>query len=263
MPVSIDLSSRHALVCGASSGIGRACAVALAEAGATLTVLARTESKLNELIEELRAQGAPAAHVIAVDMDDRPRLQAKVEAHLKQHGPIHVLVHNSGGPASGPILEKTEDDLLHTFGRHQLTAHLLVRLLLPGMKEAGYGRFVNILSTAAREPIDGLGLSNTVRAGIIGWAKTVANELPPGVTINNVLPGYTATERLTELKMAVAQRTGQTEAQVESTWVGGIPEGRLGQPEEIAHAVLFLASPLASYVRGSSLAVEGGRLKSL
>lgn len=263
MTVSIDLSSRNALVCGASSGIGRACAVALAKAGAAVTVLARNQDKLDALAKELRAQGAPAAHALAVDMDDRPRLQANVELLLKDHGPVHVLVHNSGGPASGPILEKTEDDLLHTFGRHQLTAHLLVRLLLPGMKAAGYGRFVNVLSTAAREPIDGLGLSNTIRAGMIGWAKTVSNELPPGITINNVLPGYTATERLTELKSAVAKRTGQSEQQVEDGWVAGIPEGRLGRPEEIAQVVLFLASPLASYMRGSSLAVEGGRLKSL
>ncbi len=248
---------------GASSGIGRACALALAGAGATVTVLARSQDKLVALCDELKGLGAPNAYAIAVDMDDRGRLRAQVEAHLKAHGPIHILVHNTGGPKSGPLLEKTEEDLLATFERHQLTAHSLVLQLLPGMREAGYGRFVNILSTSAREPIPGLGLSNAIRAGMVGWAKTIANELPPDVTINNVLPGYTATERLESLKEAVAGRTGQTPQQVEDGWVAGIPEGRLARPDEIGAAVLFLASPLASYIRGSSLAVEGGRLHSL
>ncbi len=131
------------------------------------------------------------------------------------------------------------------------------------MAAAGYGRFVQVLSTAAREPIAGLGLSNTIRAGMIGWAKTLAKELPPQVTINNVLPGYTATERLNELKHVIAERTGTTPQAVVDGWVAGIPEGRLGQPQEVAAAILFLASPLASYIRGQSLAVEGGRLQGL
>jgi 3-oxoacyl-[acyl-carrier protein] reductase len=263
MPATIDLSSYRALVCGASAGIGRACAMALAKAGAEVTVLARSQDKLEALEPELKEAGAKDTHVIAVSMDDRVTLRAKVEKHQRDFGAYHILVHNTGGPKAGPMLEKTEDDLLATFERHQLTAHMLVRLLLPGMKEAGYGRFVNILSTSVREPIDGLGLSNAIRAGMVGWAKTVANELPPNVTINNVLPGFTATERLTELKKAMAERTDRTEDEVEAEWVGGIPEGRLGRPDEIGSVVLFLASPLASYMRGSSLAVEGGRLKSL
>lgn len=263
MPVTIDLSPHRVLVCGASAGIGRACAMALARAGAEITVLARSADKLDALLPELEGVGARGAHAIAVTMDDRVTLRAKVDKHLREHGPFHVLVHNTGGPKAGPLLEKSEDELLATFERHQLTAHMLVRLLLPGMKEAGYGRFINILSTSVREPIDGLGLSNTIRAGMVGWAKTIANELPPNVTINNVLPGYTDTERLEELKKALAERSDRTEAEIETEWVSGIPEGRLGRPEEIASVVLFLASPLASYMRGSSLAVEGGRLRSL
>jgi 3-oxoacyl-[acyl-carrier protein] reductase len=263
MTATIDLTGRHALVCGASSGIGRAAAVALAAAGASVTALARSRDRLEALCDEMRAAGAPAAHALPADMDDLAAFTATVRRHVQAHGGIHICVHNTGGPKSLPLLETTEDDLRHTFGRHQLTAHALVRELHGFMAAAGYGRFVQVLSTAAREPIAGLGLSNTIRAGMVGWAKTMAKELPPQVTINNVLPGYTATERLTELKHVIAARTGVSPEDVVEGWVAGIPEGRLGRPQEIAAAVLFLASPLASYIRGQSLAVDGGRLQGL
>ncbi len=263
MTVRIELTGRHALVCGASSGIGRATAVALAQAGATVTVLARSRDRLEVLCDELRAVGAPEAHALPADMDDLGSFTAAVRDHARSHGGVHVCVHNTGGPKSLPMLETTEDDLRHTFSRHQLTAHILVRELRGFMVKTGYGRFVQVLSTAAREPIAGLGLSNTIRAGMIGWAKTLAKELPPQVTINNVLPGYTATERLTELKHAISARTGVSPVEVVDGWVAGIPEGRLGEPQEIAAAIVFLASPLASFIRGQSLAVEGGRLQGL
>ncbi len=263
MSTTIDLSGRHALVCGASSGIGRAAALALARAGATVSVLARSRDRLAACAQELRAAGAPHPHAVVADMDDLSGFVAAVRAHVERHGGVHVCVHNTGGPRSGPLREMSTEDLRHTFARHQLTAHELVRLLCDFMAREGYGRFVQVLSTAAREPITGLGLSNTIRAGMVGWAKTLAGELPPGVTINNVLPGYTDTDRLTELKDAIAQRQGSTPDAVVAGWVSGIPEGRLGRPHEIADAILFLASPLASYIRGQSLAVEGGRLQSL
>lgn len=262
MSFDIDLSGRRALVCGASSGLGRATARELARAGCEVAVLARSGARLLSFCDELKELGAPDAHAVEADMDDLVGFARGVTAFLDTVGGLHVCVHNTGGPAAGPILEKTEEDLVHVFGRHQLTAHFLVRTLLPFMREEGYGRFVQILSTSAREPIANLGLSNTVRAGMMGWAKSVANELPPGVTINNVLPGYIATGRLDDLKAALSERTGQTAEEVEAGWVEGIPEGRLGEPTEIGQAILFLASPMASYVRGASLPVEGGRLSS-
>jgi 3-oxoacyl-[acyl-carrier protein] reductase len=228
-----------------------------------VTVLARSRDKLAALADELRAAGAPAAHALPADMDDLAAFTAAVRGHVRTHGGVHICVHNTGGPKSLPLLETTEDDLRHTFARHQLTAHFLVRELHGFMAAAGYGRFVHVLSTAAREPIVGLGLSNTVRAGMLGWTRTLAKELPPQVTINNVLPGYTATERLDVLSQAMAGRKGVSPAAIVDGWVAGIPEGRLGQPQEIAAAVVFLASPLASYVRGQSLAVDGGRLQGL
>jgi len=262
MVKELSLRGRHALVCGASAGIGRAAALALAEAGAAVTALARSEGKLQELLPQLLAAGADQARALAADMDDRAQLMARIDELVRDRGPVHILVHNTGGPASGPLLEKSAEDLLHTFHRHQITAHLMVQKLLPGMRRDGYGRIVLVLSTAAVEPIAGLGLSNTIRAGMRGWAKTLASELPPGVTINSVLPGYTATERLNELKEAISKREGRSPDEIEADWIAGIPEGRLGEPSEIGHAVLFLASPWAAYIRGQSLAVEGGRLKS-
>jgi len=258
MAISIDLQGKRALVCGASSGIGEAIARRLDKAGAHVILLARREEKLAGLVAEL-----DHATALSADMDDLAGFARVIQDEIEANGGLDIVVHNTGGPASGPILEKSEEDLVAVFARHQLTAHFLVRAALPHMEQAGYGRFVQVLSTSAKEPIENLGLSNAIRAGIVGWAKTVSNELPAGVTINNVLPGFTATDRLGELKAAISKRTGAAEDDVEEGWVSTIPEGRLGQPSEIADAVLFLASPMASYIRGLSLPVEGGRLKGI
>lgn len=260
---TLNLTGRHALVCGASSGIGRATALALASRGARVTALARSLDKLKSLVEELRTAGGEGSGYLVADLDDRGGLERVIREHLAAEGQIKILVNNSGGPKGGPILHATEAEFEVAFGRHVLASHLLVRLVLPGMAEAGFGRIVNVISTSVREPIAGLGVSNTIRGAMASWAKTVSKELPPGVTINNVLPGYTATERLTSLKESTAQRTGRKPAEVEAEWLASIPEGRLAQPEEIAAAIAFLASPAASYVRGVSLAVDGGRLQSI
>jgi 3-oxoacyl-[acyl-carrier protein] reductase len=225
-----------------------------------MSVLARRADRLESLCAELLELGAPAAHAVEADMDQLVDFAKTVADHAEEIGGLHICVHNTGGPAAGPLLEKTEEDLVAVFSRHQLTAHFLVRQLSPFMIEAGYGRFVQILSTSAREPIANLGLSNSIRAGMVGWAKTVSKELPPGVTINNVLPGYMGTDRLSELKGALASRGDRSEEEIEAEWVQGIPEGRIGDPSELGTAILFLASPMASYVRGASLPVEGGRL---
>ncbi len=260
---ALSLESRHALVCGASSGIGRATARTLASWGARVSLLARRERELHELQSELLEAHAPGAVVVVADLDEPDTLRRTIDAWLDEHGPAHILVHNTGGPPAGPLLEAGEDALRRAFERHVVSAQLLVKRLLPGMQQAGYGRVVNVLSTSVREPIDLLGVSNTIRAAMAGWAKSMSRELPPGVTINNVLPGYTATERLGALAAATAERIGRSERDVEEMWKASVPENRLGQPEEIAAAIAFLASPAASYVRGVSLAVDGGRLRSI
>ncbi len=254
------LFGKHALVCGASAGIGRASALALAALGAEVTVLARRGDRLAALQPQLCEAGAPAARAVVADLEDRTALAAVVERLLADAGPVHVLVNNAGGPPTGPILEADAADFEVALGRHLLASHLLVRAVVPGMVEAGYGRIVNIISLSVREPIVGLGVSNTVRGAMASWAKTLSKELPPQITVNNVLPGYTDTGRLRSLGEAIAERDGMTVEAVAERWVAAVPEGRLGRPEELAAAVAFLASPSASYVRGVSLPVDGGRL---
>ena len=258
-----DLDGRRALVCGASSGIGRATAMALAKRGARVIALARREDLLVGLVDEINALRPGEAGYVMADLDDRLALEGVIDSLLAEGGPIHILVNNTGGPPPGRLLEATPEDLQIGFSRHVLAAHLLITRLLPGMRESGFGRIVNVISTSVREPVRGLGVSNTIRAAMAGFSKTISNELPGGVTINNVLPGYTDTERLGALAEAIASRTGKSEEEIRTGWVANVPEGRLAQPEEIAAAVAFLASSEAGYIRGQSLAVDGGRMKSI
>lgn len=260
---SETLRSRHALVCGASAGIGRAAALAIAGLGAEVTALARSRDALERLMPELERAGSPRARFLVADHDDRPRLKTAIDGLIQREGPIHVLVNNSGGPAPGPILEAREEDFLGAFGRHLLANHLLVQLALPGMRQAAYGRIINIISTSVREPLPGLGVSNTIRGAVASWAKTLSRELPPGITINNLLPGFTATERLASLRQRLARQQDTSEDAVQAGWESAIPEGRVGRPEELGAVIAFLASPQASYLRGVSLPVDGGRLHSL
>ena len=261
--VDKDLAGYHALVCGASAGIGRAAAIALASHGATVTLLSRSAGPLNDVRPILMNAGATETHLLVADLADVAGTAEKVKAHLAKAGPLHILVNNSGGPPSGPLLNATESDLEAALAPHLLVAHRLVQLLLPGMKEAGYGRIVNVLSTGTREPIPGLGVSGIVRSAMASWAKTMSRELPPGVTINSVLPGYTDTERLQELAVEIAKRQGKKPDDVRNGWITNTPEGRLGKPQEIGEAIAFLASPSASFIRGVLLPVDGGRMASI
>jgi 3-oxoacyl-[acyl-carrier protein] reductase len=262
MNLTSSLSGRHALVCGASAGIGRASALALASRGADLTLLARRKEHLEALIPEVLAAGAGSAQALVADLDDREALATSLNQLLAK-APVHILIHNTGGPPGGPLLKADLSTFETAFGRHVLAGQVLVQKLVPGMVAAGYGRIINIISTSVREPIPNLGVSNTIRGAVASWAKSLSRELPPGVTINNVLPGFTDTERLGNLRSGVAQRTGQSEDQVLDTWLAQVPEGRLAQPEELGAVVAFLASPEAAYIRGVSLPVDGGRLRSI
>ena len=256
--LNLDLTGKTALVCGASAGIGRATALALAAHGASIVALARRVDRLESLMEDLAAGGARSPRFVAADLDDTDGLAAAV-AGVE----AHILINNTGGPPAGPLTAATGDDLLRAFTRHIVGAQTLVQALLPSMEAAGYGRIINVLSTSVREPIPNLGVSNTIRGAMASWSKSLSKELGPGITINNVLPGFTDTERLTTLKAAVAKRTDATEDGVLAGWIGRVPEGRLGRPEELAGAIAFLSSPAGAYIRGQSLAVDGGRLNAI
>ena len=244
------LAGRNALVCGASSGIGRAIALGLQEAGAKVWGLARRADALAEL-------GLDG--VVAHDLENLDGLPAALAALP----PIHILVNNAGGPPSGPILEATSVDSEKAIRRHLLASHRLVQLLVPGMVKDNYGRIINVISTSVREPLPGLGVSNATRGAVASWSKTLAKELPPMITINNVLPGYTDTDRLGELKATLGARRGVAPEQIERDWLATVPMARLGRPEEVAAVAVFFATPAASYVRGQSIAADGGRLNGI
>lgn len=255
-----NLTGKRALVCGSSQGMGRACAVELARLGAEVTLVARTEATLRETLSALSTDaGQKHAHIVA-DFADSAGLQAKVADHVERTGPIQILVNNTGGPPHGAIVDATPEQFLQAISKHIVCNQLLVQTLLPGMKSSGYGRIVNIISTSVIQPIKGLGVSNTTRGAVANWGRTLAGELAPlGITVNNVLPGFTATGRLQTLFKAKAEKAGTTVEQVERSIVESIPMKRLADPAEIAGVVAFLVSPAASYLTGVNLPVDGGR----
>ncbi len=228
-----------------------------------MALLARGATALRAAAEAVSARGAPSVETVSADLDDRDAAEAAVADLVRRWGPVHLWVNNTGGPPGGPLLAATEAAFLAALGRHVLAPQRIAQQLVPGMASEGYGRIVNVLSTSVREPIDGLGVSNLCRAAVAAWAKTLSRELPPGVTINNVLPGYTDTERLGELATAAAGRSGTTPETVRATWAAAAPEGRIGTPAEVGGVIAFLCSPDAAFVRGVSIPVDGGRLRSL
>lgn len=261
--MDFDLTGRHALVCGASQGIGRAVAEQLASLGATVTALARREEILQELVAKLPAPGQGEHGCIAVDAGDTDALKNAV-AGLVAKSPVQILINNSGGPPPGPVFAADEAAFLAAFRTHLFAAHALVEIVVPGMRQTGYGRIVNIISTSVKEPIAGIGVSNTTRGAVASWAKTLATELAPdGITVNNVLPGSTDTPRIEQIVAANAKKSGRSVDQVRADMTAAIPMRRFAQPAEVAAAATFLASPAASYITGINIPVDGGRTRSL
>lgn len=262
--MNLDLLGKHALVCGGSDGIGRASAHELALLGANVTVLARREELLREVAANLPRPHSTQQHGwIAVDVSDTQTLRIKVEAVVSAH-PIQILIHNSGGPAGGPLAKATTDSLMAVFQQHLIAGHVLMQALLPSMQMAKFGRIVNIISTSVKEPLAGLGVSNTIRGAVAAWSKTLASELAPhGITVNNVLPGFTATSRLTGLIQAAMTSSGRTEDEVAAGMRATAPMNRFADPSEPAAAIAFLCSPAAGYITGINVPVDGGRTRSL
>lgn len=262
--MDLDLSGKHALVCGGSQGIGRAAALELARLGAHVTVLARSREALAAVLAELPKTHAAQTHAwVAADMGDHATLRAKVEA-LALDKPVQILVNNSGGPPGGPAHSARVEEYIAAFQQHLLANQVLLTALLPGMRGAAYGRVINVISTSVKEPIRNLGVSNTIRGAVASWAKTLAGELGgAGITVNNVLPGYTRTQRLAQILADRARATGQDEATIAKAMLGTVPAGRFAEAAEIAAVIAFLASPAAGYVNGINVPVDGGRTLSL
>ncbi|HUN81569.1 MAG TPA: SDR family oxidoreductase [Phycisphaerae bacterium] len=261
---SYRLTGKHALVCGSTQGIGKACAMQFAELGASVTLFARDEAALKRVKNELPAGDGRAHSYLVADFNDPQRVAAEARRHIQETGPVHILLNNSGGPPHGPVTEATPQQFLDAFQRHVVCNQLLAQAVIPGMKQDRYGRIINIISTSVKEPIPGLGISNTTRWAVAAWAKTMAGELAPfGITVNNILPGFTATARIEELFKAKAKSSGVSEEQVRKEALARIPMGRLASADEIAAGAAFLASPAASYVTGINLPVDGGRTQSM
>lgn len=261
--MNLSLIGKNALVGGASAGIGRAVATELAALGANVTLVARTEKNLQDAMHALDTSRGQQHGYIAADFSDSDGLIQKVRRLLETLD-IHILVNNTGGPPGGPITEALESAFSQAWHNHLICNHLLAQAVLPGMQKAGFGRIINIISTSVKEPLDNLGVSNTTRWAVAGWAKTWANEVGPwGVTVNNVLPGYTLTGRLTEIIEKRAAAAGASPETVESQFKSHVPARRFADPAEVAAAVAFLASPAAGYINGVNLPVDGGRTRSL
>ncbi|MHC1481368.1 SDR family oxidoreductase [Frateuria aurantia] len=261
--MNLDLHARHALVCGASQGIGRASAIELARLGADITLLARSREGLAATLAELPRREGQRHDILCVDMLATDELAA-LAGQLHASHPVQILINNSGGPAPGRLHEAAPAQLLAAFQQHVCAAQVLLQQLLPGMRAAGYGRVVNIISTSVKEPLPGLGVSNTVRAATAAWAKTLAGELgPDGITVNNVLPGYTRTGRLERIVQTRAAAGELSHDAVEQSMLADVPAGRFGDPGEVAALVAFLCSPAAAYINGTSIAADGGRVRSL
>ena len=259
--MNLDLKNKNAIVCGSTQGIGEAAAIELAKLGANITLIARNKSKLLNVLNELDKSQGQVHSFICIDFSDSEKLKEEVNL-LK--GSYHILVNNTGGPAGGPITDAKTQSFEDAFRMHLVNNQILVQKVAEGMKSEGYGRIVNIISTSVKAPIAGLGVSNTIRAAVANWAKTLSIELGAyGITVNNVLPGFTNTNRLKSLITKKAEVQGKTEEEIADAMKSGVPAARFGTANEVANAVAFLCTPAASYINGINVPVDGGRTKSL
>ncbi|WP_308990573.1 SDR family oxidoreductase [Mariniflexile litorale] len=260
--MNLNLKNKNALVCGSTQGIGKATAIALANEGVNVTLVARNRDKLKQVLAEL--PNSENHSFIVADFSNPRELQEQVIKYIdKDHG-FHILINNTGGPRSGEILSASLDEFDNAFTMHLKCNHVLAQAVIPFMKEEGFGRIINVISTSVKEPIPGLGVSNTIRGAVGNWSKTLSIELGAfGITVNNVLPGFTDTERLTEIIKIKANAENTTVEEMTEIMKNYCPAKRFAQPEETANVITFLASDCASYVNGINVPVDGGRTKSL
>jgi len=262
--MDLGLKGRTALVCGSSSGLGRAIADSLAAEGVSVAINSRSPEKLAKVRAEIVEATGAQVEAIPADLTNPDSINDLVNAAEDRLGKIDILITNTGGPPAGMFEDHSAEVWRDAIAQNFESVVNLVREVLPGMKERRWGRIVNVTSISVKQPVIGLILSNSIRAGITGFAKTISNEAAPfNVTVNNVLPGYTRTERLIHLAEAVAEREGTDVAGAYASWEAEIPMGRLAEPAELGAVTAFLCSEHASYVTGQSIAIDGGWIKGL
>jgi 3-oxoacyl-[acyl-carrier protein] reductase len=260
--MKLNLKGKNAIVCGSTQGIGKATAIALAEEGVNVTLIARNREKLRATIAEL-PQPEKHSYIVADFLNPRDLQEQVIKFIEKEHG-FHILVNNTGGPNSGEIINASLEAFENAFTMHVKCNHLLAQVTIPFMKTEGFGRIINVISTSVKEPIPLLGVSNTIRGAVGNWSKTLSIEVAEfGITVNNVLPGFTETERLAEIikiKATLEDRSIEDMTEIMKNYT---PAKRFAKPQETANAIVFLASDAASYVNGINIPVDGGRTKSL
>lgn len=262
--MDLGLTGRVAIVAAASKGLGLAVAKQLAREGASVAICARSREELRRSADEIKAVSGREAFFESVDVTDVAAIERFTLAVEKRFGRIDICVTNSGGPPSKLFTDTTIEDWRRATDLLLLSTVSWAQAALPRMKQRNWGRLITVTSYAVKQPADGLLLSNSLRAAVTGLARTLANEYGAyGITVNNVCPGYTRTERLGEIASAMSKRSGRSEGEIFADWTRQIPAGRIGTPEEFASVVAFLASERASYVNGTSLAVDGGIVRSL
>lgn len=261
--MDLDLTGKRAVVCGSTRGIGRAIAHELALLGAAVTLLARNETGLKSTCEELAPVRGQRHGYLVADFNFPDRVESVIRAYAAGTR-VHILVNNTGGPPAGPAIGAASEEFVKAFTAHVLCNQILVQAVVQGMKDGRYGRIINVISTSVKIPIPGLGVSNTIRGAVANWAKTLSLELAPfGITVNNVLPGSTMTDRLEEVMRITAEASGRSADEVRDDMIRKIPANRLAAPQEVAAAAAFLATPAAAYINGINLPVDGGRTGSL
>ena len=258
--MNIRLDGLHALIGGGTQGIGNATAQEMARLGARVTLLARDTAKLKEVVAALDRSNGQRHEFLVADMADTDALKVAIDGHVKAHGPVDILVNNTGGPPPGLAHETAVEAYEQAFRLHLLAFQTLVLAIVPGMKERRSGRIINVISTSVKVPLPNLGVSNTVRGAVAQWSKTLANELGPfNITVNNVLPGATATGRLKAIITNKSKKSGISEGEAAQVMMEEIPLRRFAEPEETANAICFLAGPSGAYINGVNLPVDGGR----
>ena len=260
------LTNKNALVSGSSQGIGKETAMLFAKRGASVILLARNKIKLEAVLSALPVVNESQKHgILVADFSNPSELENIIEGFVAQYDKaIHILVNNTGGPSGGLIMDAKPEEFINTFQQHLICNHILAQSFIPGMIKEGFGRIINVISTSVKQPLNGLGVSNTIRGAVANWSKTLANELGEyNITVNNVLPGATNTSRLSDIVNAKASETNKSVDEIFRTMAMQVPMQRIAEPQEIAMAIAFLASNDAGYINGINLPVDGGRTKSL